>query len=149
MVLTRKRKLFLLWWHRREGLASKGRLWIHPIRKDRKTLGEFKLLPYIFDDDEKCFEYFRTLPTTFQSLLNLCASMFQKRNTKWRKSISPNERLVVTPRALFLLTQVQSAVHRPFFSGVCNQRVWGRQSFFSIPTYQKMHGMLDVILIVR
>ncbi|GFR64806.1 hypothetical protein ElyMa_001932500 [Elysia marginata] len=98
MALTRKRKIFLLWWYRRKSLASKRRHWIHPICKDRGVLGEFKLLPQIFDDDEKCLEYFRMTPTTFISLLKLCTSGLQKQNANWRKAITPKERLVVTLR---------------------------------------------------
>ncbi|GFR93528.1 hypothetical protein ElyMa_000894900 [Elysia marginata] len=96
MALTRKRKIFLLWWYRRKSLASKRRHWIHPICRDRGVLGELKLLPQIFADDKKCLEYFRMTPTTFQSLLKLCASELQKQNTNWRKAITPKERLVVT-----------------------------------------------------
>ncbi|GFO01532.1 hypothetical protein PoB_002803700 [Plakobranchus ocellatus] len=98
MALTRKRKIFLLWWDRRKALESKRRHWIHPICKDRGALGEFNLLPQILADDEKCLEYFRMTPTTFQSLLGLCASGLKKQNTNWRKSITPKERLVVTLR---------------------------------------------------
>ena len=95
---VKTREIFLWWWCKRKYLSNYRHYWIHPICRDHTKLGEFRLLPQIFSDEEKCMDFLWMKKATFDFLLTTCAPCLQKQDTNWRKAIPPIERLVVTSR---------------------------------------------------
>ena len=104
MPLSKKaKKLLMLWWWRRKRRMQQTKrhhkYWIHPIFKQRSTLGEYHhLLNQVLSDENKCMEYLRMKISTFQDLLNLCSAKLQRQTTNYRVPVSARERLVVTLR---------------------------------------------------
>ena len=73
--------------------------WIHPINVKRERCGEFHLLFNDLKEDEERFRsYFRMMPQTFYTILDLITEDLQKQETNYRKPVSPEERLALTLR---------------------------------------------------
>ncbi|XP_066945794.1 uncharacterized protein [Macrobrachium rosenbergii] len=74
--------------------------WIHPFKAERETSKRFeKFHENIRKCDERFFEYYRMSKASFDELLEVLRPRISKRNTKFRRSISPEERLTITLRA--------------------------------------------------
>lgn len=77
----------------------KKRKWVHKAWEKRGTEGEFATLyKELLDDGTKFFEYFRMSQNSFNLLLKKLEVHIAKQNTRWRKAITPKERLAVCLR---------------------------------------------------
>lgn len=75
------------------------RKWVHNICEDRRVHGEYHtLFPQLLLDSDKFFQYFRMSCEKFQELLNIIKDDLTKEDTSFRRSIGPEERLVVCLR---------------------------------------------------
>ncbi|XP_075735156.1 uncharacterized protein LOC142776098 isoform X2 [Rhipicephalus microplus] len=74
------------------------RWWVRPALQERANLGQAnKLLPLLRDRDVDFYrEYIRMPPRTFDTLLHLVKHHIEKKNTNFRKAISPEHRLAQT-----------------------------------------------------
>jgi len=69
--------------------------------KERDVKSEFILaeeLLFSSGDPQKCYQYLRMSKETFFSLLHILEPKIRKKDTNWRKSISPKHRLILTLR---------------------------------------------------
>lgn len=87
----------ILLWNFLQVLDSGGKrnIWVHPINQKRNLkgfIGELKA------DPSKFYNYCRMKASTFDYILELISRKIQKKNTKFRTSITPEERLLVTLR---------------------------------------------------
>ena len=72
---------------------------MHNISSRHENFSEFhNLLDDSLKDEERFWRYFRMSSDTFKYILELIHTSIKKQNTNFRKSISPEERLVVTLR---------------------------------------------------
>jgi translation initiation factor 2 alpha subunit (eIF-2alpha) len=72
---------------------------VHNISSRRESFGEFhNLLDDLLKDEEKFWRYLRMSSDTFKYILELIRTSIKKQNTNFRRSISPEERLMVTLR---------------------------------------------------
>ena len=55
-------------------------------------------MPQVMDDAQKCVEYIRMRPETFQDLLDQCTEDLKKQSMNFHKPILAVERLIVTLR---------------------------------------------------
>lgn len=75
------------------------RYWIHPINTARYLHGAyFTLYHQLRQDEEKFFNYFRMSITSFDELLLNISDSIKCADTKFRKAISPEEKLAITLR---------------------------------------------------
>jgi hypothetical protein len=82
---------------RREKIQRKNKYWVHPITSQRLVKGQFhKLYEDLRAYPEKCFIYYRMSVTSFDELLDLIRPYITYQDTKWRKAITPTERLSIT-----------------------------------------------------
>jgi hypothetical protein len=92
--------LVLLQRHRRRIHNKKRKYWIDPLFRNRHVNSDyitvFKVLKY--GSDKKFFNYVRMSKKSFSELLRLLESVVQRRDTRFRNSISAEERLVITLR---------------------------------------------------
>jgi hypothetical protein len=73
--------------------------WIHPIFLERSTRGAFHLLYCdLRKHDIKFFNYTRMNVESFDQLLQLIRNDTEGRDTNFRQSIRPEEKLMVTLR---------------------------------------------------
>lgn len=73
--------------------------WVHPINQRRDEVGTFvSLLKKLRADENKFFNYFRMLISSFDELHNLLKTSTQRQNTKTRNCIQPVEIIAVTLR---------------------------------------------------
>ena len=78
--------------------------WIHPILHDRMTHGMFwTLYPKLRLHEGKFFNYMRMSMNTFDELLAELEPDITSTTTMMRDSVSPEEKLVITLRWVFLL----------------------------------------------
>lgn len=78
---------------------SKRRFWLHPLTTQRSEKGQFhKLYADLRSHPVKFFKYYRMSLKTFDELLELIRPGITRRDTRWRRSITPEERLSVTLR---------------------------------------------------
>jgi hypothetical protein len=83
---------------RRRKLKFK-RLWVHPINEKRNLFGEFShLVRELRCHEDRFFSYFRMSPENFDHILLKIEPLISKRDTNYRKAISPHERLSLTLR---------------------------------------------------
>ena len=81
--------------------ARKRKFWVRDIFKLRDQYGVFNTLyRELKNDREYYFRYLRMSPERFSHLLSLFQERIEKRDTQFRKSISAEERLVLTLRFL-------------------------------------------------
>lgn len=74
----------------------KRRYWVHSIFQARLEEGEFHtLFRRLQEDDRKFYKYYRMTPEKFNQLLGLLHIRLSKQHSKFRRSISPQERLTV------------------------------------------------------
>ena len=72
---------------------------MHNISSRRESLGEFhNLLDDLLKDEERFWRYFRMSSDTFKYILELIHTSINEQNKNFRRSISPEELLVVTLR---------------------------------------------------
>ena len=64
----------------------------------RESFGEFHNLLDLLKDEEMFWRYFRMSSDTFKCILELIHTSIKKQNTNFRRSISPEARLMVTLR---------------------------------------------------
>lgn len=75
------------------------RIWVCELWKDRETAGEFHTLCQKLTGHPKYYyDYFKMSESTFYLLLQKLQDGLRKKDTHWRQSISPMERLAVTLR---------------------------------------------------
>lgn len=78
---------------------KKKKLWIHPLNKKRITHNVIlSLLCELRSDESKFKNYTRVSTDTFDFILEAIREEIRKKDTNFRKSISPEERLLVTMR---------------------------------------------------
>lgn len=76
--------------------------WVHDLYLSRQKEGEFHtIFRRLKDDPENFLKYFRMSLNKFEDLLNLLREHLQRKNTKWRHSICPEERLAFCLRYVF------------------------------------------------
>lgn len=79
------------------------RWWVHPVIDDRLTMGAFvTLYPKLREYPPKFFNYLRMSITSFDELLSLVKNYLLPCEYVVTDTISPEEKLVVTLRYLFL-----------------------------------------------
>ena len=67
------------------------------ISSRRESLGEFhNLLDDLLKDEERFWGFFTFSSDTFKYILEIIHTSVKKQNTNFRRSISPEERLMVT-----------------------------------------------------
>jgi len=72
---------------------------VHNISSRRESLDEFhNLLDDLLKDEERFWRYLRMSSDTFKYILELIRTSIMKQNTNFRRSISPEERLMATLR---------------------------------------------------
>lgn len=77
----------------------KRRMWVHPIISERNTAGGNVLLyKNLREHPEKFFNYFRMSIRSFDELHNILKDKISKTDTVLRRSITSEERLMVTLR---------------------------------------------------
>lgn len=74
------------------------RYWVHPYNDGCSTKGNFEVAKQLVDDVEKFQSYYRMLPNTFNLLLELVGTGLKKEDTKFRESVSAEERLLIILR---------------------------------------------------
>ena len=75
------------------------REWVHKSLLKRKTEGEFfTLYKELMDDDSKFHQYFRMSISQFNELLAKLGPSIAKQDTRFRKAITPIEKLAVCLR---------------------------------------------------
>ncbi|XP_069613169.1 tyrosine--tRNA ligase, cytoplasmic isoform X1 [Ranitomeya imitator] len=121
------------------------RFWLHPIVEVRESRGAYHcLFGELNENQDKYFEYTRMSKDSFRYLLRLVEGTISRQDTQLRKSISPEERLLVTLR--FLATgETLRSLHFQFRIGVSTlsgiiavtcRALWDnlREEFLPIPT---------------
>ncbi|KOB66903.1 Uncharacterized protein OBRU01_20600, partial [Operophtera brumata] len=89
-------EIVVLWWYlnRRQ---NKRKHWVHPILRERFSLGTFEtLMGELRRDESKFFNYFRMTATTFDDLLGRLD--IRVRDTSFRECICPEQRLAICLR---------------------------------------------------
>ena len=75
------------------------RYWVHPINQTHKDLGEFNTL---YKDlrkyPDRFYTYYRMNTEQFDTILAQIQHLIYKPNSKWRHSISPEEKLAICIR---------------------------------------------------
>ncbi|XP_077125385.1 uncharacterized protein LOC143782140 [Ranitomeya variabilis] len=84
---------------RRQRRRAQKRMWVHPLVADRTEKGHF----YVLYNDlrrypEKCISFCRLPIMAFDRLLTILAPHLKRQDTVMRKSISAEERLLITLR---------------------------------------------------
>lgn len=79
-----------------EQLNPKKRKWVHEAWQKRDSEGEFlTLYKELIEDGTKFNQYFRTSEYCFNTLLDRVYLYLKKKDTHWRKAMTPKERLAV------------------------------------------------------
>jgi len=92
--------LFALLYRRRKSKKRRP-VWVHPILQTREKYGEFHQLVTelrLFGSQFK--DYFRLTTTQFEHVLTLVGPLIAKQDTKFRKAITPAERLAICLRCV-------------------------------------------------
>jgi hypothetical protein len=78
---------------------KKKRMWVHKCFRNRKSEGEYwTLYKELADDEMKYYRYFRMSKHQFNYLLQKIEKDFKKKNTNFRETISPVEKLATCLR---------------------------------------------------
>ncbi|XP_069588139.1 uncharacterized protein [Ranitomeya imitator] len=130
---------------------SRRRFWLHPIVEVRESRGAYHcLFGELNENQDKYLEYTRMTKDSFRYLLRLVEGTISRQDTQLRKSISPEERLLVTLR--FLATgETLRSLHFQFRIGVSTlsgiiadtcRALWDnlREEFLPIPTQEIWHA---------
>ncbi|XP_068117002.1 uncharacterized protein [Hyperolius riggenbachi] len=91
--------------------------WVHPLLQERERKGQFsQLYRDLRRHPPKFFNYCRMSVSVFDKLLEMLRPHLQKKDTRLRKSITPEEQLLITLR--FLATgQSYASLHLTFRVG--------------------------------
>lgn len=91
--------LLVLLLRRRRRRRRRRSLWMHPITSDRLSTGQYHtIINELKADAEKFFNYCRMSKSTFEELNSILKNHIERADTNMRKSISPEERLMITLR---------------------------------------------------
>ena len=78
---------------------KKKRMWVHKCFRNRKSEGEYWILyRELADDEMKFYQYFRMSKQQFNYLLQKIEKDLKKKNTTFRETISPVEKLAACLR---------------------------------------------------
>lgn len=81
---------------KRRKTAKERKYWVHPILRERFSLGTFQnLITELRSDEIKFFNYFRMSITTFNHLLAQISVSINYQNTRFRDCICTEERLAI------------------------------------------------------
>ena len=74
--------------------------WVNEVCFERKEFGQFETLVKrnLYTDEDKFFNYFRMTPHQYGTVLSLVKYDIKKCDTRFRKSISAEERLSICLR---------------------------------------------------
>jgi len=87
-----------------EEKTPKRRKWVHEAWKKRDSEGEIlTLYKKLIEDGTKFYQYFRMSEYCFNTLLEKLYVYLKKKDTHWRKAITPKERLAVCLRYVIKL----------------------------------------------
>ena len=99
-----RRRVFLIFMMWRIYIASSRSVWVHPINSLHMQKGEFyTLYPDLRHFQPKFFSMYRMNPRKFDRLLTLVGPKIQKKWTKFRSPLSPEQKLVITLRYVIYL----------------------------------------------
>ncbi len=83
----------------KENVDSQRRLWVHDIIRGRNQYGAYNnLVQELRLDAARFAAYFRLNKSQFEDLLQIIAPLIAKTQTKFRETISPEERLCICLR---------------------------------------------------
>ncbi|XP_068122078.1 epithelial-stromal interaction protein 1 [Hyperolius riggenbachi] len=86
-----------LYYARRRTIMRRRRWWVHPLLIEREQKGQFALLYYdLRRHPDKFFKYCRMSVALFDQLLAIVRIDLQKSDTQLRKSVTPEEQLLLT-----------------------------------------------------
>lgn len=72
--------------------------WVHPIwRENCRGRGAFSVLKDL-EDSDRFQSFYRMEKKTFVMLVELVGSKIQKKDTNYRRSVCPRERILITLR---------------------------------------------------
>ena len=78
-------------------------IWIHPLNEDRARKGEFF---HLYCDqrylEDKFFENYRMSVAQFDEILRKITPLIKKKDTNFRKAITPEEKLSITLRYIYI-----------------------------------------------
>ena len=78
---------------------KKTRLWVHPINKARRRLGEYhRLVQELRLDNERFYRYFRMSSEKFDLLLSKVGPKIQRKGSNFQSPLCPSQRLAITLR---------------------------------------------------
>ncbi|XP_044157454.1 protein ANTAGONIST OF LIKE HETEROCHROMATIN PROTEIN 1-like [Bufo gargarizans] len=105
-------------WRRRDQERRRRRYWVHPITSKRMTRGVFSVLYLeLRERPETFFTYMHMTVESFDQLLQRISTRIERQDTRFRRAISPAERLMVTIR--FLATgESLSSLHYQYRMGI-------------------------------
>ena len=95
-------------------------IWIHPLNEDRARKGEFFNLycdQRYFED--KFFENYRMSVAQFDEILRKITPLIKKKDTNFRKAITPEEKLSITLRYIYIFRILLAKSTRSFQSYKC------------------------------
>lgn len=87
----------VLYWFLLNSKSLNREFWVHPYNK-RRRMNITLLLDELRNFEDKFFEYTRMTASSFDYLLHLIEPKIQKRDSNFRKCITPAEKLLVTLR---------------------------------------------------
>ena len=83
------------------------RVSVHQILQRRSVYGEYHhLVRELYFHADKFHEYFRMTEEQFENLLGLIESNIRKKNTNWKRAITPRERLSICLRSVPIISSV-------------------------------------------
>lgn len=86
-------------WRRRARERRRRRYWVHPLSSKRRARGTYYVLYLeLRRDPEQFFNYMRMSIESFDHLLQRMSASLQREDTRYRRAINPEERLIVTLR---------------------------------------------------
>jgi len=72
------------------------RFWVHPLVRTRQEEGDYTTLyRQLVNDDVKIYKYFRMSHGEYMDILSTIEIDLKKEDTRFRKAISPSEKLSV------------------------------------------------------
>ena len=92
-------------------------IWIHPLNEDRARKGEFFNLycdQWYFED--KFFENYRMSVAQFDEILRKITPLIKKKDTNFQKAITPEEKLSITLRYIYIFRILLAKSTRSFQS---------------------------------
>jgi hypothetical protein len=85
-----------------EKREQRRKYWVHNVFRAREEEGEFHtIFRRLKDDGQNFFKYFRMSILKFENLKQLLQPEIERKNTQFRRSITPEERLALTLRLVY------------------------------------------------